>query len=458
MTYCAVGVILLTIGIDIGTTSVKAGVFDDDGAVVARTRIPHQLLVPAADRLEHDAARAWRQGPRRALRALGPVVKEAAGVAVSSMVPCLTAVDRRGRPLTPGLLYGDARGRLGPVPTDAGSPGEMVEFLRWTAKVCPGAFGYWPALAVANRALGAQPAVDHGIAFSSVPLFGANGWDADVAAGCGADTGQLPPILDICTPVGRVDGQDGAPMVATGSVDVYCEQMTAGTERVGDVHVQCGTTLLVWSVIKEWRDTPGLWTIPHPDESLLLSGGASNAGGLFLDWVGRLLGQKRGSSTLSTPDTLDPNRVPVWAPYLRGERTPYHDPNRRATLAGLDLTHGADAVRRAAWEASAFVARNHIERAGVTPTRIIATGGGTRVTGWVQALADVVGVPVHLAAVPEGAAQGAAFLARVGVGAESHPRESGRWARTGSVVEPDPGWAGPTESRYRIFLEMSEPG
>ena len=452
MTYCAPGVILLTIGIDIGTTSVKAGVFDDDGAVVARARIAHPLLVPAADQLEHDAVKAWQRGPRRALAALGPIVREASGVAVSSMVPCLTAVDRRGKPLTSGLLYGDGRGRSDAPSTDAGSPGEMADFLRWTAKAAPDAYGYWPAMAVANRALGGEPAVDHGVAFSSVPLFGADGWEEAIVTECGARPEQLPLIRAVCTPIGRID-RDG-PIVATGSVDVYCEQMTAGAEHPDDVHVQCGTTLLVWSAVEQWRDVPGLWTIPHPNEKLMLIGGASNAGGLFLDWVMRLVGRPRD---LSAP-AIEPRSVPVFAPYLRGERTPYHDPNRRASLSGLDLTHGPDALRRAAWEASAFVARNHIDRAGVKPIRIVATGGGTRVSGWIQALADVVGVPVHVAAVPEGAAQGAAFLVRVGTGAEEHPRTAGRWARTGSIVDPDPAWVDAAAERYAKFLEMSETG
>ena len=58
----------VTVGIDIGTTSVKAVAADGDGTVVARARVPHRLGVPAADRLEHDVDQAWRGGVRRALR------------------------------------------------------------------------------------------------------------------------------------------------------------------------------------------------------------------------------------------------------------------------------------------------------------------------------------------------------------------------------------------------------
>ena len=103
---------------------------------------------------------------------------------------------------------------------------------------------------------------------------------------------------------------------------------------------------------------------------------------------------------------VDPGNVPVWAPYPRGERTPYHDPSRRAFLHDLDLTHGPDAIQQAAWEASAFVVRHHIDLSGGPARRIVATGGGTKVPGWIQALADGTGLPVHVAAEPEGAARG----------------------------------------------------
>jgi xylulokinase len=130
----------VTVGLDIGTTSVKAVAVDDDGEILSRSRVSHRLIVPAPDQMEHDATQAWRRGPRRALAALGAVDARAIGLA--SMVPSLAAVDTRGRPLTPGLLYGDVRGRRpGPDRTGAGERGEAVGFLRWAASAAPQAAG-----------------------------------------------------------------------------------------------------------------------------------------------------------------------------------------------------------------------------------------------------------------------------------------------------------------------------
>jgi xylulokinase len=322
-----------------------------------------------------------------------------------------------------------------------------VEFLRWTAGAAPQAAGYWPAPAVANRALGGAAAIDVSVAFISAPLYGTGGWDAALCAACGARPEQLPAVEMTGGPAGRLDGE--GPVLTAGSVDVWCEQLVAGAGRDGDVHVICGTTLIVWAVVPGAPAVPGLWTVGHRTAGRSLVGGASNAGGLFVDWAVRLLGR-------AGDDRVDPGNVPVWVPYPRGERTPYHDPDRRAALYGLDLTHGPAAARRAAWEASGFVVRHHLDLAGIRPGRLVATGGGTQSAGWMQALADATGVSVHVAAAPEGAARGAAFLARVAGGLETDISEAERWARTGHVVEPDSRWVAPMDDRYRRFVELSD--
>jgi xylulokinase len=305
---------------------------------------------------------------------------------------------------------------------------------------------------VANKALGGPPAVDLSVAFTAMPLFGTSGWDPDLCRDCGARPEQLAPVEMTGAAVGRVGGRrDAGPLLTAGSVDVWCEQLVAGAGDEGDVHVICGTTLIVWAVRAKGRPVPGLWAVDHSVPGRQLVGGASNAGGMFVDWAGRLL------RPAAAGERLDPANLPVWAPYPRGERTPYHDPHRRAALHGLNLTHGPLAVQRAAWEASGFVVQHHLDLAGVQGTRIVATGGGTRVAGWMQALADTTGLPVHVAADPEGAARGAAFLARMAAGLETNLNDAARWAATGRVLDPDRRWRAGTSERYQRFLEVSGP-
>ncbi len=112
-------------------------------------------------------------------------------------------------------------------------------------------------------------------------------------------------------------------------------------------------------------------------------------------------------------------------------------------------------MRRAAFEAAGFVTRRMIDASPVPARRIVATGGGTRVDGWVRALADCTGLPVHVCAVPEGGALGAAFLARLAAGLETSTNDAPRWARTGSVVDPDPKWTTAAADRYARFCEIA---
>ncbi len=434
----------VTIGIDIGTTAVKAVAADEHGLVAARTRIPHRLRVPAPDRLEHDADEAWRNGPLQALERLG--CPDARAVAVSAMVPSMTAVDADGIPVTPGLLYGDGRGRVAAPANGMGfMVGEAAEFLRWTAREAPDAAGYWPAPAVANHALAGAAVIDFGTAFTTLPLFDGTGWNAPECADCGASVDRMPHVEGPGVAVGQV--RDREAVLAAGAIDAVCEQMVAGADQDGDVLVLCGTTLIVWATIPEWREVPGLWTIPHTAAGKSQIGGASNAGGLFLGWVDRLVAPSN-----TTPD---PGDVPVWSPYVRGERTPYHDPDRRAVIAGLNLTHDAASVRRAAYEASGFVVRQLIELGAAPVSRIVATGGGTRVEPWMQTIADATGHPVEVSAVPEGAALGAAFLGRMAAGLESSIADAARWASIERTVEPNPAWKAPMEDRYGRFLELA---
>jgi xylulokinase len=432
----------VTIGIDIGTTAVKAVAADEDGRVTARARIPHQLRVPASDRLEHDADEAWRRGPLTALADLAR--PDAKAVAVTAMVPSLTAVDSAGTPLTPGLLYGDSRGRTAAVPDTKFLTGEAVEFLRWTAREAPDAQGYWPAMAVANNALAGAAVIDNATAGTTYPLFDGT-WSETVCAECGVTADSMPDVRAAGAAAGEVRGTNA--VLAAGSVDAVCEQIVAGADEDGDVLVLCGTTLIVWVTIPEYREVPGLWTLPDTAPGKFQIGGPSNAGGLFLGWVNHVVGE-------GNPAAADPRRVPVWSPYIRGERTPIHDPDRRGVLDGLDLTHDSASLRRAAFEASGFVVRQLIELSGAAVSRIVATGGGTRVQPWMQAIADATGLPVAVSGVPEGAALGAAFLGRMAVGLESSISDAARWASTECVVEPDPAWAGPMEDRYARFLEL----
>jgi xylulokinase len=457
----------LTVGIDVGTTSVKAVAVTADGTVVGRTRIPHRVIAPIPDCLEHDARRAWRLGPRRAFAtveaaAAGPI----AGVAICSMVPSLTAVDRRGVPLTPGVMYGDYRGhpaRLGPRPSGRlpiaanGLMPDAEGFVGWAAQEAPDAAGYWPAQAVAARAIGGVPAIDVSMTAALGALFHDGQWDESLIESLGARLDQMPVVAGLAEPAGTLAGRDT--LLAGGTIDAFCDQIVTGASDPGDVMALFGATLIVWIVTDGPAEAPGLHTIPHTVPERFLVGGPSNAGALFLDWVRSVVA---GANRRLRPDDParpegSPNRVPVWLPYLRGERAPYNDPSLRASLHDLDIGHRPESLRRAAFEASGFIIRRFIELSGLPCRRIVASGGGSASVPWMAAVADVTGLPVDSVAVSEGAALGAAFFARLTAGLASSLGEAESWARAGRRTEPDPAWHAAASARYSRFLELTPP-
>lgn len=412
----------------------KAIAVDAAGNVVRSARVAHEFFVPSPLRFEHDA-RCWSDGPKRALDELGATELQPAGISVAAMVPSLTAVDDDGRAIGPGLLYGDERGRS----AAGASHGELERFLAWLAAEVPHAAGFWPAQAVANFALCGRPVLSTTAAAACYPLFNFHGWDDALVTAAGARVEQMPQLVAGGTAAADVIGLDGC-VLEGGTIDAMAEQIVAGCDEPGDVLVICGTTLIVWCVTETAADVPGYFPIPHTTPGRFLFGGPSNAGGLFLDWARRL--------TADGGRATDPANVPIWVPYPRGERVPLEDPSRRAALHDLDLTHGAAAVRRAAYEAAGFVTRRIIEASPVPARRIVATGGGVRVAEWVQCLADATRVPVEVVAVPEGAALGAAWHARQAAGLETTLDGARRWARRSHTVEPDGAWTDPMDDRY----------
>jgi xylulokinase len=431
----------ITVGIDIGTTSVKALAVDGDGAIVARARVAHDIHAPNVDVFEHDAKQAWVEGPRRALEALA--VSDFDGIAVATMVPSFAAVDEKGIPYTPGLLYGDHRGRAGRDEVDLLNSKEFRSMLEWTVGQAPDAHGYWTAPAVALAALGGTAVVDYGTAFALAPLWDGT-WQADKLAEIGARPEQMPLLAGDTDVVGQIQG---APHGA-GTADAWAESTVANIGSPGDVLVICGTTLIVWCVLDAPALVPGMWSIPHPLGELAILGGASNAGGMFVNWVRR--------SVAAAPATTDPLAVPVFVPYLKGERTPVHDISLRASIHGLDIGHDGGSIMRAGYEASAFVARRLMDLSGVKRSRVVASGGGTHDPQWMQALADCTGMPVELVAVPEGAALGAAWRARVVAGLDNN-NDVVRWMKPGRSYEPDPKWTDACDDRYQRWKELAGP-
>ena len=250
------------------------------------------------------------------------------------------------------------------------------------------------------------------------------------------------------TPAGTLPGTDT--VFTGGSIDAMCDQIVAGADQPGDVHVIFGATLIVWVVTDEWLQVPGLISYPHTTPDRFVIGGPSNAGALFVDWARTLLrGAPRPGPAREKLDARlgSPERVPIWLPYVRGERTPFDDHTLRSNLYGLDIGSGPEALERAAFEASGFVIRRIIDAAG--RRRPADRRQRRRLAG--HGLDGRRGRRHQ----PAGRRRGRArrcrprcgLLARMAAGLGDLAQRLARWASVGRRIEPDPAGSGGTESR-----------
>ncbi len=442
-----------TVGIDIGTTSVKAIAADGDGNVVASVRVPHPLIINAAEEMEHDIDAAWRDGVTQAYATVSRDL-DVVGVNVAAMVPSLGALTDAGRAAGPGLLYGDRRGRRDGSP-DGSNPveqGELLGFLAWLRANCAEATG-------SGRAGDGQPCVErHRCARHHDCLH------------------RVPVVRRI--EVGRRDGGRGGrdaraasvdrrrhrarsahrwrrrPAVGCGTIDAMGEQCVAGADNDGDVLVICGTTLITWAVMKgeEWLEKPGLWTIPHTAPGKLIIGGPSNAG--VCSSTGPAESRARATATCSPSTTRATSRsgFPTYAASARPS------PLRPARLAARPQPHAHAGACRARGLRDCGLRRPSPSR----PRRRTDRAAAHRRHGW-RRPRRAVGTSArrlhglarrHRRRAGRGAL-GTAFIARCVAGLEAQMSDGSRWARIARRIEPDDKWMHAANERYEEFRTLT---
>lgn len=428
------------LGIDVGTTRVKAGLISMDGEALGFGRAAQVMAVDAATGRAEQDPEAWWAGLRTAVRDALDAARRATGgqvapdgICVAGHGPSLAAVDREGHAVRPVMTWLDSRstGERDELEAATGLRGWALGVLpaaRWLERHEPEAaaratwyLNSWESLALRLTGRAATTVVPGG---AGVPL--------DALAETGLAVGKVAPEARAGTPLGgllpdaaRAFGlRAGTPVVA-GLVDAFASFHGARMLAPGDA-IDVGGAAGGFGV---YADRPiqvaGGFTTPAPLPGLHSVGGAMAATGAALDWFGReiLGGAFPVADLVAEAGAIEPGaRGLVFLPYLAGERSPLWDPTARGAFAGLTLQHTRAHLVRAILEAAALAIR-HVAapmlEAGVTVTAMRACGGPARDDGWNQIKADVTGFVVEVPRVRETAAVGAAIVAAEGVGA--HP-------------------------------------
>ena len=442
----------VTVGIDIGTSSVKAVAADADGNVVARARIPHDFHVPSPLRFEHDAAEAWHRRSRAA-RSRRSATCSPRGVSVAAMVPSLTAVDDDGVPLR-------ARPALRRRARASAAMRRAVARSASSRSSCAGtpnsARRAWLLDGAGRReprADGPSRHLDDGRGDRDAAVRLRTGGTRISSAATGARVEQLPEIGVSGHPLAEVDGYDDC-VLEGGTIDAMGEQIVAGADEPGDVLVILGTTLIVWAVVPDLVGRRSVLLRAAHRARRRLARRRAEQRRRPVPRLGRArLGGSTGPSAVTTRSVRTTCRSGCRTRAANGCRSTTRRDARE--LVDLNLTHDAAAIRRAAFEASGFVTRRMIDASPVPARRIVATGGGTRVEGWVEALADATGCRCTSPQFPKAARSVPRSSRAWPPGSRRTPRTRSRWARVDRVVDPDPAWEAPVEARYGRFRELA---
>jgi xylulokinase len=461
------------VGLDVGTTAVKALAVSDGGEVLARCEVEYPLSTPHPGWAEQDPEDWWRATER----ALGGLqVGEMAGIGLSGQMHGLVALDSADRVIRPAILWNDQRTaaecaeieervgfeRLVELTGNRALTGFTAPKLLWLRRHEPEHYAriahvLLPKDYVRLRLCG-ERAIDVADA-SGTLLFDVarRRWSDEVLVALELDAAWLPAVLE--SPVASGTTADGVP-VAAGAGDQAAGAVGVGVVRPGPLSVALGTSGVVFSALDAYAHDPQarVHAFCHAVP------GAWHAMGFMLSAAGSL----RWLRDVAAPGVefgALVEEAAVWEPavegltflpYLAGERTPHADPDARGAFAGLSLRHDRGALVRAVLEGVACGLRDSLDLVtalGADPQSGRVSGGGARSDLWLRIIASVLELPLERLAVEEGAAYGAALLAGVAGGVYEDVEEAvAACVRPHGEVAPVPEWIEPyreLRERYR---------
>lgn len=466
------------IGIDVGTTAIKAILVDDRGNRLDAFARPYPMARPAEGFAEQDP-QDWMDGVLAALAQFeaGHDLGGLAGIGICSQVNTHVFVGADGKALMPAIVWQDSRSAPdaaeldrqvtaqqkldwfgGPVPIDASHAlSRMANIQRTRADV-------WQAtrhvLLPKDYCVMQLTGVVAGDPIAAVGLVNRDGYVAPLLDLVPGAAEKLPPLHGFTHVVGRVrDGLPcaGAPVVV-GAMDAWGGMFGTGVASDGDAMYQSGTSEIPGIVSSTVNPTPGVILFP-PYDGIVMHAAPTQTGGAALAWLGHMLSRTPAEMSELAAGVEPGSAVPLFLPHLQGERAPIWDSATRGVFARLDNRAGAAEMVRSVMEGVAFSVRWAFEAlqasAGVEVAVANIGGGGSRSDVWCQIRADALGMSLRRTAAPDAAAIGAAILAGVGSGVMPSiavaARELVQFDRT---FEPDASKAGYYAEKFGKYREL----
>lgn len=435
---------MITLGIDLGTSGVKALLLDDDRQVgVASAALTVSRPHPGWS--EQDPADWWRAtcDCLDALKAEHPAALAAVrAIGLSGQMHGATLVGADDRVLRPCMLWNDGRSeaqcaelerpelRLRERTGNPAMPGFTVPKLLWVREHEPDVFARVAKVVLPKAWLRWQLcgewAEDMSDASGTLWLdVGARAWSAPLLDACGLDERHMPRLVEGTELAGTLRaewvarwGFEQAPLLAGGAGDNAAGAVGVGAVAPGDAFLSLGTSGVLWATTAGFAPAPdrGVHAFCHAIPGTWHQMGVMLSAAASLAWWAGVTGHSEAALLAEAQEHPGGDGACWFAPWLAGERTPHNDATLRGGFVHLAAgTHRAD-MTRALLDGVAYAfrdMRDALAAAGTTIAEADLIGGGARSDLWNQTLADVLGVPLHqVAGSQHGCALGAARLAR----------------------------------------------
>jgi xylulokinase len=431
------------LGIDLGTSAVKACVIDERGAIVATAAAPLATAHPFPGASEQDCA-AWWAGVRAALHDLPRETRaRIRAIGLSGQMHGAVLLDAALAPLRPAILWNDGRAAdecaamaeaepgIGLLSGAPPMPGFTAPKLLWLARHEPDIHARVAHVLSPKDHVGLRL---HGGLVTDPSDAAGTGWldqrrrcwSERLCAVSATDPAWLPELRCGAEAAGALRPEaakelglpPGVP-VATGAGDVAAGAVGLGATEDGDGFLSLGTSAQLFVTTRDYRPNPDslIHAYAHtlPDRWFQMA--AMLNGARPMAWLAELLGRPI-EALLAEAEAAAPG--PLFLPYLSGERTPHGDGDIRAGFALLDEQTTPGSLMRAVVEAIAFTFADAVAAlaaVGSAPGRVSAIGGGTRSDFLMQTIADATGLQIGRAGdAAVGPALGAARLARICAG------------------------------------------
>lgn len=454
------------LGIDLGTSYIKVGVYRPDGALDGLGRIATPITTPAPGRREMDVGafrKALGEAAAMALRAAGADAKAIAAVSYSSQANSFVLLDAAAQALTPFIIWQDTRstgldselyeyGQSEAYFEQTGvrrlSPNMMPGKLEWLRHKCPEIWNQTAKILTLSDYLASTLAGefcgDSGTAALTGLWESPNGrWHQPILSLLGVKEAQLAELRRPGAPLGKLCAAGAALLglkagipLAAGSLDHHAAALGSGLGRLAPVSLSTGTVLAALTVTGNWQPTAGAMHGPDWQPQQYFKLVADGCGAAVLEaFQAKFAPQRQFEELLA-----EAARVPADAslPDIPAEAWVALE---AIHFAGLDVhdpcAHGL--CLRALMEAIARRQRALLQKLcpDSPPQSVIATGGGARSQLWLQIKARTLGVPVMAPENAERACLGAAMFASVSAGICRDVAEaSHRMVKSGRIYQP----------------------